>query len=44
MMIEQSTNYAYKLKYMANTCPHLREYCYANASKEKQLRITGDTK
>ena len=29
MMIEQNTNYAYK-----HTCPHLCEYCYANASKE----------
>ena len=35
MMIEQNTNYAYKLKYEYNTCPHLCEYCYANASKEK---------
>lgn len=30
MMIEQNTNYAYK-----RTFPHLCEYCYANASKEK---------
>jgi len=35
MMIEQNTNYAYKLKYMDNPYPHLCEYCYANASKEK---------
>ena len=32
MMIEQNTNYAYK-----HTCPHLCEYCYANASKEKAV-------
>ena len=38
MIIEQNTNYAYKLKYEYNTCPHLCEYCYANASKEAALR------
>ena len=38
MMIEQNTNYAYKLKYEYNTCPHLCEYCYANASKEVAVR------
>ena len=34
MMIEQNTNYAYKLKYEYNICRHLCDYCYANASKE----------
>ena len=38
MMSEQNTNYAYKLKYSYNTCPHLCEYCYANASMEAAVR------
>ena len=33
MLIEQNTNYAFK-----HTFPHLCEYCYANASKEKSTR------
>ncbi len=38
MMMKQNTNYAYKLKYSYNTCPHLCEYCYANASMEAAVR------